>query len=96
MGLVEHALAHGDAGVAGAVVVMLLFLAQFARFRWPGLLFWAGVALGVAVAQGVTLTGQIGPDDAVTLAVNGVFGGLFGMLAGGMAADWWEAHVDDG
>lgn len=93
--MVEHALADGYAGVAGALLVLVTFLAQFARLRWPGLLFWAGAALGVAVSQGVTLTGQIGRDDAVTLAVNGIFGGLFGMLAGGMAADWWEAHVHD-
>ena len=93
MGIVEHALAHGYAGVAGAVLAMLLCVGQFARRRWPGLLFWFGVAFGVAVAQAMTLTGHVGRDDGITLAVNAVIGGVLGMLAGGMAADWWEGRL---
>ena len=45
------------------------------------------------VAQAVTLSGIAGRDDGFTLAVNGVIGGVLGMLVGGLAADWWEARL---
>ena len=93
MGILEYALAHGYAGVAGAVLAMLFCLGQFARRRWPGLLFWSGVAFGVALSQAMTLTGEVGRLDGFTLAVNGVIGGVFGTLAGGVAADWWEGRL---
>ena len=92
----EHALMDGYAGMAGAVVAMGLGVSQFARRRWPGLLVWVGVAFGVAVAQGATLSGLAGGVDAFGLLVNGVLGGVFGMVAGGIAADAWQERVTRG
>lgn len=86
----------GYAGMAGAVVAMGLGVSQFARRRWPGLLVWVGVAFGVAVAQGATLSGLAGGVDAFGLLVNGVLGGVFGMVAGGIAADAWQERVTRG
>jgi len=93
IGIVEHAVMHGWAGVAGAVLAMVFCAGHFARRRWPSLLFGMGVACGVVVAQAVTLSGIAGRDDGFTLAVNGVIGGVLGMLVGGLAADWWEARL---
>jgi hypothetical protein len=93
MAWVVQALGQGYAGVSGAVLAMLVFAGQFARRRWPGLLVGFGIALGVAVAQAITLTGHAGGSGAFDLAVNGAIGGVVGMLCGGLAADWWQARL---
>lgn len=86
----------GYAVMAGAVVAMGLGISQFARRRWPGLLVLVGVAFGVAVAQGATLSGWAGGVDAYALLVNGVLGGVFGMVGGGIAADAWQERLTRG
>ena len=83
----------GYAGLAGAVVAMGMGVSLFARRRWPGLLVWVGVAFGVAVAQGLTLSGLAGGIDAFALVLNGVLGGIFGMVAGAFAADAWKERA---
>jgi len=89
----EHALMHGYGGIAGAVLALGVGVSEFARRRRAGLLVWVGVALGVAVAQGVTLSGLAGDLDAFGLILNGVLGGVFGMVAGAIAADAWNERA---
>ncbi len=78
-------------GIALALVVFLLCVGQFARRRWAGLLFWSGAALGALLGQGYALWHSPDPSSFV-LSTNGAIGGVLGMLAGGMLADWWQGR----
>ncbi len=90
-GVLSGWIAAGYAGVVCAGVVMVLCAGQFARSHWPGLLFWFGAALGACIAQAFVLWfGEGAGNESVSLATNGALGAVFGMLAGGAAADLWE------
>ena len=79
------------AGIALALVVLLLCMGQFVRRPRAGLLFWSGAALGALLGQAYALW-DLADASAFSLSTNGAIGAVLGMLAGGMLADWWQAR----